>query len=50
MNKRRYWVSLAIALAAGGWAKSSFSMADSTSDVQSAIVEAPPRDRIVGVG
>jgi hypothetical protein len=50
MNKRRYSVSLAIALAAGGWAKSSFSMADSKSDVQSAIVEAPPRDRIVGVG
>jgi hypothetical protein len=49
MNRRRYLSALAIALAAGGWAKSSFSMAETTPEVQSTIGEAPPRDRIVEV-
>jgi hypothetical protein len=51
MNWRRYWVSLAFALAAGGWAKRSFAVvSEATPEVQSAMVAAPPRDRIVGVG
>jgi hypothetical protein len=50
MNRRRYWVSLTLALAAGGWATSSSSMAETTPDAQIAIVEAPRREPIVGVG
>jgi len=50
MNRRRYWVSLTLALAAGGWAASSSSMAETTPDAQIAIVEAPRREPIVGVG
>jgi hypothetical protein len=42
--------SLALALVVGGWATSSPSRADTTPEVQSAVVEAPQRDRIVGVG
>lgn len=48
MNMRRGWVSLAIALAAGSWAK--ISMAETTPDVQLAAVEPLPRQPIVGVG
>lgn len=48
MKRRWYWVSLAFALAAGGRARSS--MAEATPALQSTIVPAPPRDRIVGVG
>jgi hypothetical protein len=48
MSMRRYWVPLAIALAAGGWATSP--KAETTPELQSTIVPAPPRDRIVGVG
>ena len=50
MNRRRYWVSLTMALAAGGWATSSSSMAETTPDAQIAIVEAPRREPTVGVG
>ena len=49
MNRRWGWVSLAIALAAGGWARA-ISMAETTPDVQLAVVEPPPREPIVGVG
>ena len=42
--------SLALSLAIGGWVTSSISRADTTPEVQSTIVEAPQRDRIVGVG
>jgi hypothetical protein len=50
MNRRRYGVSLAIALTAGGWGARSFAVAEAPPEVQSAIVETPPRDRLVGVG
>lgn len=42
--------ALALALVIGGWGTSSPSRADTTPDVESAVVEAPPRDRIVGLG
>src|ERR1022692_39754 len=50
MNRRRYWVSLAFALAAGGRARSSFAVAETPPEVQSAIVATPRREPIVGVG
>jgi hypothetical protein len=50
MSMRRYWISLAIALAAGGWATDVCAAADTTPEAQVATVAAPPRDRIVGVG
>ena len=50
MTIRRYLSSLALSLAIGAWATRSVSMADTTPEVQSPTVEAPPRDRIVGVG
>ena len=52
MKRRQYWGSLVVAFAAVGWAKVSFAVAvaEATPEVQSAIVEAPPRDRVLGVG
>ena len=50
MNMRRYWVSLAMALAAGGWAKNPFSMAEAAPDARLATVQATPREPTVGVG
>jgi hypothetical protein len=50
MNRRRYGISLGMALAASGWAACSFAVAEATPELQSAPIEAPPRDRPVGLG
>jgi hypothetical protein len=50
MNRRRYLSALAIALAAGGWAKNAFSMSETTPEVQLANAETPRQDPILGVG
>jgi len=50
MSMRRNRVSLAIAVAAGGFATDVCAAADATPEAQLATVAAPPRDRIVGVG
>ena len=50
MNSRRYVVSLAFAMATGGWAGHSFSIGATMPDQQPAIVEAPLQEPIVGVG
>jgi hypothetical protein len=50
VKMRRYSRSLALALVVSGWVKSSVSMATTTPAVQTAVVEAPQREPIVGVG
>lgn len=50
MSIRLHFISLAFAMVTGGWATNSFSMGATTPDVQPAIVEAPRREPIVGVG
>jgi hypothetical protein len=50
MNRRRYLSALAIALAAGGWAKNSFSMSETMPEVRLANAETPRQDPILGVG
>jgi len=52
MNRRTWWygISLAVGLAAGGWARSAAAAAEATPELQSAIVEAPRREPIVGLG
>jgi hypothetical protein len=49
-RRRSVVSSLALSLAIGGWVTSSISRADTTPEVKSTIVEAPQRDRIVGMG
>jgi hypothetical protein len=46
----RHGISLAVGLAAGGWAQSALAVTEATPEVQTTIVEVPRRDPIVGVG
>jgi len=50
MSIRRYWVSLAIALASAGWAGNSFAAANTTPKVEFVTVAAQRREPVVGVG
>jgi hypothetical protein len=46
----KYSISLTLALAAGTWAKTALSAAETAPDVNPAVTQAAPREPIVGVG